>query len=153
MEEFADLLREIEDYNSDSNQDSHTKSPTTTDAKKKHHRSSKKSSSSKVEGGLSAKLLENQQLSFQLAADVRSLRQQLDSEKQAKRLLATTNVNLEAQLQKIEQKTVALEQALRISENRRFELQAKYDDEVIHHHLLLLNTHEQLNTFHERVWF
>ena len=79
---------------------------------------------------MSTELLENQQLSFQLASDVRSLRQQLADEKQSKRLLAATNASLESQLSKMEQKHAAMEQALRLSEQKRFELQRQLDAEV-----------------------
>lgn len=116
MEEFADFLRELQSDTSDSNDN------------RVNGKKSKKSR--KTNDNLTSQFLENQQLSFQLASDVRSLRQQLADEKQSKRLLATNNVNLEAQMQKLEQKQVTLEQALRISENRRMELQSKYEEEV-----------------------
>lgn len=117
MEEFADFLRELQSDTSDSNDNR-------ANGKKNSRKKSKKANDN-----LTSQFLENQQLSFQLASDVRSLRQQLADEKQSKRLLATNNVNLEAQMQKLEQKQVTLEQALRISENRRIELQSKYEEE------------------------
>ncbi len=110
MEEFADFLRELQSDTSDSNDN------------RVNGKKSKKSR--KTNDNITSQFLENQQLSFQLASDVRSLRQQLADEKQS------NNVNLEAQMQKLEQKQVTLEQALRISENRRMELQSKYEEEV-----------------------
>lgn len=128
MEEFADLLREIQ---SDSEEDNRRD-----DLSSKKTRSSKKSTSS---SGITAQLVENQQLSFQLANEVRSLRQQLADEKQSKRLLAASNANLEAQLQKIEKQQVALDHTLRVSETRRVELQNKLEDEVRIVHTLYLS--------------
>jgi superfamily II DNA helicase RecQ len=121
MEEFADLLREIQSGSDDEHNSGKGK------RSKKH---SKKAAVSPAGDRMSTELLENQQLSFQLASDVRSLRQQLADEKQSKRLLAATNASLESQLSKMEQKHAAMEQALRLSEQKRFELQRQLDAEV-----------------------
>lgn len=125
MEEFADLLKEIQVVESGSD-DNRPLSPLSFMSKKKSpHKKSSQSLNS-----LTGQLLENQQLSFQLASEVRTLRQQLSDEKQAKRLLTANNVNLEGQIHKLEQKQVSLEQLLRMSDNKRNEMQTKYEEEV-----------------------
>jgi uncharacterized coiled-coil protein SlyX len=57
----------------------------------------------------SHRLLENQQIGFKLAEEVRRLREELLKEKQEKRILLVSNQNLQAQLNLMEERMKKVE--------------------------------------------
>lgn len=82
------------------------------------------------DGNMTAKAIENQQLGFKLANEIRRLREDLNHEKQQRRLLHVTNQSLEEQLYRCEDQNQKLEQALRLTDDQRKKLQRSLEDEV-----------------------
>lgn len=85
---------------------------------------------SDFDGNMTAKAIENQQLGFKLAGEIRRLRESLNYEKQQRRLLLVNHQSLEEQLHRFEGQNQKLEHALRLTDDQRKKLQRSLEDEV-----------------------
>jgi hypothetical protein len=87
--------------------------------------------SSQQMNDFSNKLLENQQIGFKLANEIRLLREQLLKEKQEKRILLITNQNLQEQLTVAEHRMEKLEKKEISSSQKLLSVEDSINDEVI----------------------
>jgi hypothetical protein len=87
--------------------------------------------SSQEMNDFSNKLLENQQIGFKLANEIRLLREQLLKEKQEKRILLITNQNLQEQLTVAEHRMEKLEKKEISSSQKLLSVEDSINDEVI----------------------
>ena len=78
----------------------------------------------------STKLLENQQIGFKLAEEIRLLREELLREKQEKRILIVTNKNLQEQLHLAEERMKKLESNEMMSSKKVMTLERSIEDEL-----------------------